>query len=154
VVTSLLPSDAEITTEPAEPLEENAEPAQGEPMQFRLRVEAPDGPPDVRFLHVLQGADAGATPDTVTLVESSTGTPFTGAVVGDAVVLFPVNVGGEVADLTYTVPEGTSRHLVTGLEPGGGYDVETQDSNGELTVTIRTGSAQTADEGGVLVLNL
>ena len=60
VVTTLLPTDAAISSEPAEALEENSEPAVGEPMHVRLRVEAPGGPTDVRFLHVLQGVDAGA----------------------------------------------------------------------------------------------
>ncbi len=52
------------------------------------------------------------------------------------------------------MPAGTARHLVTGLVPGGGYDVETQMANGELSVTIRAGSAQQADDGGVLVVEL
>jgi hypothetical protein len=154
VVTTLLPADADITTEPAEPLEENGEPAQGEPMQFRLRVEAPGGPRDVRFLHILQGLDAGGAADTVTLIESSGGTAFAGAVVAGTAVLFPVEIGTEVTELTYTVPAGSSRHLITGLVPDAGYDIETEDANGERAVTIRAGSAQTADAGGVLVLNL
>jgi hypothetical protein len=52
------------------------------------------------------------------------------------------------------VPAGTARHLVTGLVPGRGYDIETQMANGELTVTIRAGSAQRADDGGVLLVEV
>ncbi len=154
VVTTLLPADAEISAEPAETLEESGELALGEPMQFRLRVEAPGGPLETRFLHVLQGADAGIAADPVTLVESSAGTPFVGAVVAGTVVLFPVDAGVEVGELTYAVPTSTTRHLVTGLEPGGRYDVETQSANGDLSVTIRPGGAHHADDGGVLVVDV
>jgi hypothetical protein len=154
VVTTLLPVDASISTEPAEPLTATGELAVGEPMQFRLRVEAPGGPTETRFLHVLQGVDAGVTADEGTLVESSGGTPFTGVVVGGTAVLFPVEIGGDVAEMSYAVPAGTVRHLVTGLAPGGGYDVDTESAGGELVVTIRAGSIQRADEGGMLVLDM
>jgi hypothetical protein len=152
VVSTLLPASAEIDSEPAEPLEENGEPADGEPMRFRLRVEAPGGPRETRFLHVLQGIDAGAAADQATLVESSGGTPFAGAVFADTAVLFPVEIGADVDEVTYAVPAGTVRHLVTGLVPGAAYDVETRTENGDLAVTIRPGTTQPADGGGVLVL--
>jgi len=103
---------------------------------------------------VLQGADAGTAADPITLVESGAGTPFVGAVVAGTAVLFPVDAGVEVGELTYAAPAGTARHLVTGLVPGGGYDVETQAANGEVTVTICPGSAQQADDGGVLVVEV
>ncbi len=150
-VTTLLPADAEIAVEPAEALE--GEVAAGEPMMFRLRVEAPGGPTETRFLHVLQGADAGATADEVALVESSQGTPMTGAVVAGTAVLFPVAVGVAVESVTYTAPAGTVRHLVTGLVPGGGYEVEVQPVDGGFQVAIRSGTTQQADEGGVLVID-
>ena len=152
VVTTLLPGDAAIASEPAEPLVETNEPAIGEPMQFRLQVEALGGPREARFLHVLQGADAGTVADPINLVESSTGPPLTGVVVAGTAVLFPVDVGVEVSELIYAAPAGTTRHLVTGLVPGAGYDVETQAANGELAVTIRAGASQLADAGGVLVV--
>ena len=152
VVTTLLPADAEITSEPAVSLEETGEVALGEPMQFRLRVEAPGGPREARFLHVLQGSDAGTAPDPIMLIENGAGPPYVGVVVAGTAVLFPVDVGVEVSELTYAVPTGTVRHLITGLVPGGGYDVETQTANGELNVTIRAGAAQVADAGGLLVV--
>lgn len=152
VVTTLLPADAVVSSEPAEPLAENGEPADGEPTQFRLRVEAPGGPRETRFLHVLQGLDAGARPDRVTPVESRDGTLFAGAVVKSTAVLFPVNIGGSAAAMTYGVPATTTRHLITGLAPGGGYDVATRVEDNTLTVTIRPGTAHRADTGGVLAL--
>jgi hypothetical protein len=154
VVTTLLPTDAAINSEAAEPLEENGEPAVGEPMRFRLRVEAPGGPRETRFLHVLQGVDAGADADRAVLVESHGGTPFAGAVVGGAVALFPVDVGAEVDDLTYAVPPSTATHLITGLAPGGAYDVDARTKAGRLEVAIRPGTAQLADNGGVLLLRI
>ncbi len=154
VVTTLLPADSMISSEPAEPLEENAEPAIGEPIQYRLRVEAPDSPAEIRFLHVLQGVDAGSEADQVMLVESTQGTPFAGATIKDTAVLFPVDLADELAELTYAVPQGTSTHLITGLAPGGRYDVQTEAENGDLIVTIRPGGKERADDGGVLVLDV
>jgi hypothetical protein len=119
-----------------------------------LRVEAPGGPRETRFLHVLQGADVGTVADQSVLVESSGGTPFVGAVVAGTAVLFPVEVGSEVGELTYAVPAGTVRHLITGLEPGGEYEVETRTEGGKLVVTVRPGPAERADGGGVLVLEV
>ncbi len=145
-VTTLLPTDAEITAEVAEPLEESGEVAAGELMTHRLRVEAPGGPADVRFLHVLQGADGGTAPDAVTLIESEEGTPFAGVAVAGTAVLFPVDVDAVVESVSYTAPDAV-RHLITGLEPGSGWDIAI-DSSGR--VTIAPGSAQTANDAGVL----
>lgn len=154
VVTTLLPAGAAIGSEAAEPLEENAEPAEGDPMQFRLRVEASNGPAETRFLHVLQGADAGAAADRVGLVESGDGTRFAGVVVTGTAVLFSVDLDDEFTELTYAVPAGTATHLITGLAPGGGYDVETRAESGDLMVMIRPGGEERADDGGVLLLDV
>jgi len=149
-ITTLLPSDAAITSEPAEPLEDSGELALGEPMHFRLRVEAPGGPRDVRFLHLLQGVDPGATADEAALVESDGDGAFEGVVVGDTAVLFPVQVGAEPGELSYTVPAAAVRHLITGLVPGGGYDVVAEPAADGLRVTVRGGTTELADDGGVL----
>ncbi len=154
VVTTLLPGDAEIGVEPAEPLAEDAEPAIGEPMRFRLRVEAPGGPLETRFLHVLQGVDPGGTVGDASLILSRAGTPFAGAAVAATAVLFPVDAGATVETLTYAVSEGVTRHLIAGLVPGGGYDVESKAIGGERVVTIRPGTLRVADESGVLMVNL
>ncbi len=154
VVTTLLPTDAGITSEAAEALEADNEPAVGEPMRFRLRVEAPDGPKVTRFLHVLQGVDAGGTADEVEVIESSAGTAFAGAVVNGIAVLFPVDLDDEFDDLTYSVPAGTERHLITGLAPGGKYGVDVQDDGDEIVVRVTSGGGETADDAGVLSLDL
>ncbi|MBI3962061.1 MAG: hypothetical protein HY335_04855, partial [Deinococcus sp.] len=148
LVTSLLPADPVITSEPAEPLE--GEPANQEPMQFRLRVEAPGGPQDVRFLHVLQGADTGARGDEVALVQSASGTPFVGALVKGTAVLFPMDLGTSFSNLTFTVPANTAGYMVTGLTLNASYEVLTEPVSGELQVTVRPGTGSSADGGGVL----
>jgi len=146
-VTTLLPSDAVISSELAEMPEEAAQ----EPMKFRLKVEAPGGPQGVRFLHVLQGADAGASANSVALVVSTSGTPFEGGQVNTTVVLFPVNLSTPFTSLTYTVPTAIKTHLITGLTPNSGYDVVTQPVGNDVQVTINTGATYYTDSGGVLI---
>lgn len=130
------------------------ETAQGESMTHRLKVEAPGGPATVRFLHVLQGLDGGVTAGPATLIESSSGPPFTGAVVNDTVVLFPVEWGAAFSGVTYNAPAGVNQHLITGLAPNAGYDVTQQLVNGQVQVTITpNGSLFTTDSGGVLAVS-
>jgi hypothetical protein len=149
-VTTLLPSNAVITSE----LAETGNEADEEPMEFRLRVEAPGGPQNVRFLHVLQGADAGISSDSVALIQSTSGTPFEGALVNGMVILFPVDLDTPFSSLTYSAPAGTETHLITGLTPNGGYDVVTQPLDSHVQVTINTGTTDYADSGGVLTLTI
>jgi hypothetical protein len=145
-VSSLLPAAATMTVEPAEPL--NGEPGELDPIKFRLRVEATGGPTNARFLHVLKGADGGASPDAASVVTSSGGTPYEGVAVNGVVVMFPVDIATPFASLTYTAPAGTTAHLVTGLAPGQSYTVA---QNGG-TVTVTPGGDKKADAGGVLVV--
>ena len=72
-VETLLPGNAVLSASPAENLPDVAE---QEPMQFRLKVEAPGGPSTANFLHVLQGTNAGSPQDSVALVQSILGTPL------------------------------------------------------------------------------
>ncbi len=150
-VTTLLPADASIAAAPMEPLPDEV--AEDEPMQYRLLVEAPGGPAEVRFLHVLEGADAGAAPAPVALVQSSSGTPCDGAVVGDTLVLFPRALETPFQGVTYRAPAGVQRHYITGLTPGEGYTVETRPAAGGGTeVSITPGGEAQADSGGVLLI--
>jgi len=149
VVTTLLPSEVTPVVEPLAMSYDVL--AIGEPMRYRLLVEAPGNPTEARFLNVLQGADAGATTDPVTGIESTDGT-FAGTVVGSTAVLFPVDLGGVVGDLQYTVPDTTTTHLITGLTPGDGYDVTTNTVTGGIEVTLTPGTGYVADEGGVILV--
>jgi hypothetical protein len=149
VVTTLLPSDATPEVQPL-PMADDVL-AIGEPMRYRLLVEAPGDPQEARFFHVLQGADAGAAVGPVVPFESDDGA-FSGTVVGATAVLFPVDPGAAVDGVRYSVPAETTTHLITGLTPGAGYDV-TVDSSGEtVEVTIAAGTDSRADGGGVLLI--
>jgi len=149
-VTTLLPTDAEISSTANEDL--GGEPGYNDPMAYRLEVEAPGGPADVRFLNVLQGADAGASPLPTQAVESTAGTAYAGALVGTTVVLFPVNIGETVDSITYSVPATATAHVITGLTPNATYSVTQTEANGALEITVSTGGDLTSDEGGVLVI--
>ncbi len=148
-VTNLLPTNAALTAETMEPFLDEV--AVDEPMQARLKVEALGDPPDARFLNVLQGADAGASPGPVTLLTGG-GTPFDGVIVSDTAVLFPVNLDASFSSLTYQVPDTVSTHLITGLDPNGSYDAVMQTVGSELQITITPGGNFQADSGGVLVI--
>lgn len=149
--TTLLPQDATVALEQSDKYgDENA--AQEEPMKYRLRVEAPGGPQNVRFLNVLQGTNAGAIPDEAIQVLSTNGTAYAGAVVKGVAVMFPVDLGGNFSSLTYSVPSATTAHLITGLTPNAGYDTEVKNTGGSVQVSVKPGSQYKADDGGVLVL--
>ncbi len=147
LVTSVLPAAAAITSDADAVL--LGDPANEEPMKFRLTVEAPGGPTSVRFLHVLQGANAGASADPVALIQSSSGTSFSGVLLKETAILFPVDLDVPFNGTTYTVPAST-KHLITGLSPGAGYDVTTQPAGSSIQVRIASGAAYRTDSGGVL----
>jgi hypothetical protein len=151
VVTTLLPADAVITAGLAPTL--TGDPAENNRIQHRLTVEAPGGPTSARFLHVLQGAAASAIEDAASLVTSTSGTPFAGAVVNDTAVLFPVDLGTAFSSVTYSVPSATVAHRITGLTPNGSYFVGMSTSGATTTVTVSEGGAtNTADSGGVIAI--
>jgi hypothetical protein len=145
--TTLLPENAALTASKNHAT--RGTPAVGEPMGFRLRVEAPGGPQDARFLHVVQGADGGAQPDPAQRVASRAGAAYDGAVVAGTAVLFPVNLGQGGAT-TIDLPAGVRRILVTGLAPGAGYTIGLQSTETTATLTLTDGGPSTADEGGTL----
>ncbi|NCC32801.1 MAG: hypothetical protein EOM24_12385, partial [Chloroflexia bacterium] len=119
-LTTLIPEGA--TMRLVDPAEDNVGTtvATDEPMTQRIVVTAPDAA-SVRFLHVLEGADGGASATEATLLQSNSGTPYEGVVVGAVAVLFPVTAGQSFASLRYTVPATIQEHLITGLMPGGAY---------------------------------
>lgn len=144
-LTNVLPTDGIVSTQAMEPFEDEV--AREEPMTHRVLVES-SSTTDVRFLNVIQGADGGANPDEVTLIESANGTPYTGVSVNGTVVVFPVDFNTDFSETTFVVPEGTGQILISGLVPNGEYDVVVDDN--QVTVTI--GSTLIADSGGVLVV--
>jgi hypothetical protein len=152
VVTSLLPENAAIDVSAAGAVTSDDfgdEVANDDPIRHRLRVEADARGRSVRFLHVLQGTDGGATPDDVELIRTDDGS-FEGTLVTGHVVLFPTELSYVPDELRYTVPGKVDRHLITGLEPGGSYSVEIERTVDRTLVSIASGGVDVADEGGVL----
>jgi len=120
--------------------------AELEPTKYILTVEDPAKPANVRFLHVLQGADASTTMTTATYLKSSSGTDFDGTAVGAFAIFFPVNVGA-VATTTFTLPAGVHTLLITGLTPNTAYGLTIQGT----TITVTPGgSGALSDNAGLL----
>lgn len=119
----------------------------------RLVIEDPANPQSVRFLTVLQGSDASAAADTAFPIHSVAGQAFDGVYFADTAVVFPQTSPGRAnASTTYRVPSTVTRHLITGLKPGAGYDVTLVAAGGQITVTVGPGTGFTADVGGVIGL--
>lgn len=142
-IQNLLPVAATMSITPAENFNQVAN---LEPTRVRLTVQDPSNPQNVRFLHVLQGADPGTAQTPLALIQNTSGMAFEGAVVSTTAVLFPVNLNQPFTVLTYTVMADTTTHYVTGLAPLSGYDVTTQGP----TIALRPGTTYYADSGGVL----
>lgn len=139
-VNTLLPADAKISSEAAETFEDN-EPAEGDPIRARLKVESWSR--DVRFLHVLQAADGGK-PEEPALVDA--GPSLLAATAGSTVVVFPKDFGAAVAEVSFAPPAGARAVLVTGLTPNGEYQL----SRAGGRVRITPGKGARADGGGAL----
>ena len=143
-VRSLLPADGAVTVEAVEGLD--SQPATLDRVSHRMRVEVASKPQSLRFLHVLQGADAAGTADPSTLIASTAGTAYQGVAVNGVVVMFPVDVGAG-SGTSYPSPGGIRAHLITGLTPGAKYSFTESGGN----VTIAAGGNEAADAGGVLL---
>jgi hypothetical protein len=124
--------------------------AEGEPCNWRLTIEDTNHPVNIRFLHVLQGADSGKTADTVASLQSTNGNSFEGVVVRGTAVLFPVNVlSNNFTGVTYTAPAGVTNHYLAGLRPNASYTPVVL-RGGPEQVTVTPGPGVTADDAGLL----
>lgn len=151
-VQTLLPANASLTVIDPVAAGENDNPAEGEPMQFRLKVEDLTKPADTRFLHVIQGADATGAPIAAQLLTQDAGTSFQGVLVGSTAIWFPytlLNSGNPFASLTYTVPSSVSS-FVCGLTPQTGYTVSKKTVSGGIQVTVTPGGNSMTDSAGLL----
>jgi hypothetical protein len=126
--------------------------AEGEEAGYRLLVEVPGRPATARFLHVLQGADAGGAQTPVEAVPDTSGGAWDIAIVGRTAVAFPVEVGAGAAGVTYRVPAAVAGHLVTGLTPGAAYDVRRTVADGMVTLGVVPGAHEKADAAGVIAV--
>ncbi len=150
-VQTLLPRNPLVTADYAV---SNLNPvAELEPTQFILTVEDPAKPSDVRFLHVLQGADRGAAMAPATTLQSTSGTVFDGAVFGNTAVYFPVSGNGSFTETTFSVPAGVNTLLVTGLTVKTSYSVRIQSGGSGNIIRITPGTTGAiTDAAGVLRL--
>lgn len=154
-VTSLLPAGAAIQWktindgQPAGGIDVATQRPSYEDMWSQIFVEAPGAPQEARFLHLIEGADAGvATPAAAQLVTSGDG-EFEGSAANATCVLFRKTPGSMPDGLSYAHPAGMTAHYITGLAPFAGYNV----AQTSTSVTVTGGGTQRfADGGGVLVL--
>lgn len=147
-ITSLSPTSKSITA--GQIAEKISMIAEGEPMQYKLVIEDPTKPADVKFLTVLQGADSGASAATTTIVQSTGGSAYTGVEVGQSAILFAVDMNAAFTGTMYVVSSGVASHFITGLQPNARYDVASKAVGGKTQITVVTGTAYQADDGGVL----
>jgi hypothetical protein len=122
--------------------------AELEDARFVMTIQDPTNPADTRFLHVLQGADAGTGMVPATYAQSTAGTAFDGAIFGGTAVWFPVNAANSPVAATLPAPAGVHTAMVTGLAPNGSYSVTVTGN----AITIAAGAGSTADAAGVLRL--
>ena len=128
--------------------------ADGEPCNYRLTIEDTNNPADIRFLHVLQGTDAGGTSDPATYVQSSSGNQFDGVVVFGSEILFPVTVlSNNFTNVSYAAPVGVTNHYLAGLTPNARYSVNLKTNAGSVQVAVTPGTQLTADSAGLLVFD-
>jgi hypothetical protein len=128
--------------------------AELEPTQYILTVQDLSNPVDTRFLHVLQGADAGAPMTQAWYVQGTSGTAFDGAAFGSTAIYFPVSRTAAFAGATLPAPAGVHTMLITGLAPNTAYGFTVQANGSANTVTISpAGSAAISDAAGLLRLS-
>jgi hypothetical protein len=148
-VHTLLPANPSITSFNGAAMLSSA--AELEPMQYIMQVQDPANPADTRFLHVLQGANAGATAAPTAYLQSTGGTAFDGAQFANVAVFFPVSGSGTPGSTTLSTPQSVNTVLVTGLTPGAGYTVSIA-AGSSSTIQVTPGGPQIADAAGVLTI--
>lgn len=153
-VRTLLPQGATLATRSDHPMWDGGgkQTASGEPMQYRLMVEAPNQK-DVRFLHVLQGADSGATAEAAAFVRGTSGTPYEGAVAAQTAVVFPRDFAEPATTLGFEAPGSPKAFVVTGLVPDKPYSVTVTQADGKSKVSVQPEGGLKSDRGGVLAFD-
>ena len=147
-VQTLLPTNATLAYVPINSITTLS---QEEPSVGRVVIEDTNDPVDIRFLHVLQGANANTTPDSIAHVASAAGNAFEGATVRGIVALFPVNaLSNNFTSVTYSVPIGITNHYVAGLTPDAAYGINRTITGTSQQVTVTPGGRLMSDAAGLL----
>lgn len=129
--------------------------AELEPTRYVLTVQDASNPADVRFLHVLQGADAGVAMVPATYATSTSGALFDGAVFGGTAVFFPHSATAPIGTTTFALPSSVHTLIVTGLTPGASYTLTTQAGpTGPIVTLTPGGTGVTADSAGLVRASL
>ncbi len=149
-LTNLLPAGATLSWDMPSTTWDYQEAADYEINRFRIIVEDLSKPMDARYLNVLQGADKNAVKSPVTGFASSSGSPYDGAWFSNTAVLIARNLNQSFTGVTYSVPASTTKHYVTGLNPGGTYTATITPAGANIQVSITAGGNKTADSAGVL----
>jgi hypothetical protein len=140
------------------------DPASGQPVpgEFenfatRLRIDATGGPADVRFLTVLQGADANGVRDPATAFTSTAFAGCTlpdggydGAVVGSSAFAFRRDLDSTAQCLEYAVALAANDHFVSNLTPYGAYSATRTVVGASQRIRLVAGGNLRADGAGVL----
>jgi hypothetical protein len=153
-VRCVLPAGASVTAQDVPTSNsgpEAGETAVYEPMTARILIEDLTKPKNVRYLTVLQGADAGTNAAGTGAIVSDSGIAMDGTRVGSSAVLFGRNLAPMITTTSFVVPSTTTKTYVTGLKPGTGYTVTTTVEAAGIRVTVTVGGSTTADAGGVIV---
>ena len=153
-VQSLLPANAVLSEQhnwKTSPTQEFNAVSQEELAYTRLLISSSLYANDENFLEVLQGTDAGTAADPATLLTTSGGTPFEGAIVNRTAILFPASKTA-FTTLSYIIPATVTQQLITGLTPNGTFTVTQISGADGITVRITPGGTSSADGGGVLAI--
>ena len=129
--------------------------AELDPMFYTMTDLDPTLPTDTRFLHVLQGANAGAQMVQAIYDPSVSGTAFDGAMFSNMAVFFPHTAGATIATTSFSVVLNVNPLLGTGLTPGASYGVSVQNLPFTKTITLTPGgTGYFADSAGLLKVGI
>jgi hypothetical protein len=149
-VQSLLPTNGAITSRYA--AGDLSSVAELEPSRYVMTVQDPSNPTDTRFLHVLQGANPGAAMVPASYSQSTSGTPYDGAVFGSTAVYFPVTVSASFNGTALPAPAGVHTVMVAGLAPNTSYNATVMSGPGGTSITIQVGTGSVSDSAGLLTV--
>src|SRR5262249_23610563 len=114
----------------------------------RFEVTSPAGKTERRFLHAIVVGGAGDRAPAPVKIE---GDGCEGAAIDDEAYVFPTPAPQKMATaMAYKAPATATRHVVTGLAPGGKYAVTAAADGASCKVAILPGGALAASSAGVL----
>jgi hypothetical protein len=144
-IQTLLPANASFSAREADT--DLSPIAELEPTKYVMTVQDATNPATTRFLHVLQGADAGVAMVPAVYAQSSSGTAFDGAAFGANAIYFPVNSPASFTATVFPVQSGVTTLYVAGLTPNTSYGVVV---NGTSVTVTPGGTGYTSDNAGLL----